>query len=130
MQVFRFIITSAAVIGVLSVTSILWPGFSDQPRPEPLATIYDRLSRTQQGNDLERILGVSDENQNKSGNIQTMVYTGVDRMVTGIRDAARHMMISRLYESFLAQYEKLPDEDKKYIRSRICAPEKQTPDNN
>lgn len=122
MQGFRtigFFVVGA--IGIIAI-SLLWPRFTDAPRPLPLTKIRDAVLLTQAGRNTANVPGVSDEASAAPVNIVETATNTVQSVISGVTAYAANTITVRIFDSLLTQFDQLPEEQKELFRQKICVP--------
>lgn len=119
MQTVRII---GAVIGgacIVAVLSVVWPIFSEDPRPEALTRVYGAVIETPLGQNLESVLGVA---SGEPLSVSSVVTTGTSAVVDAVTKSAQRAVTSKILESLAGQFEHLTQEEKEEFRALICEP--------
>jgi len=122
MQMFRII---GAVVGgalILAVVSVVWPRVSNDPRPDALTKVHDVVLETPLGQNLENVLGETDDATGAPLSIGAAVTTGTNAVVDAVTKSAQHAVTSKILESLAGQFQRLTEEEKDAFRAQVCEP--------
>lgn len=122
MPLFQFIGAAIGATVFVSLTSLLWPKVTSEPRPEALTRVRDVVMQTQVGQGIAQTLGVTDEVGVEPVNVADLVTTGTNAALDTVTKTAQHAVASRLLESVAKQFNELSEEEKATFRAQICQP--------
>jgi hypothetical protein len=122
MLIVRFILTLGILVACVAVISIVWPRFTNKPRPAPLTQIYEAVKQTPLGEQTANVLGVTTDTVPPM-DIQVVAGDIFKAAANSAKQKAQEFMISRVLIQFMKQYENLSDNDKTFVRANICQPE-------
>ncbi|MCX8008952.1 MAG: hypothetical protein N3A54_04610, partial [Patescibacteria group bacterium] len=111
----RFIIIVVFLFSVVSFLSLFWPRISNNPRPQPLASIYDVLMRTSLGQQASAVLGVSNEADVDFLSPQRIVEIVKKAFQDRIHDVIR----SHALRYLTSRFNDLPIEERKKILEEL-----------
>ena len=122
MPLFQFIGAALGAGVMLSLTSLIWPRVTIDPRPPVLTKVHDVVLQTEVGKNAAMVLGVSDESQVHPVSLPLLVQEGATAALDGVVTTVQHNATSKLMESLAKQFEKLPADEKAAFRAEICQP--------
>ncbi|MEK7533263.1 MAG: hypothetical protein AAB542_02405 [Patescibacteria group bacterium] len=122
MPLFQFIGATIGASVVISLASLVWPKVTSEPRPEALNRVRDVVMRTQVGQGVAQVLGVTDETGAAPIDVRSAAVTGTNMVIDSVTKSAQHAVTTRLMESLAKQFNGLPEEDKASFRAQICEP--------
>jgi len=122
MPFFQFIGAAIGVGAMLSLTSLIWPRVTSDPRPPALSKVRDAVLTTGAGQQAAQVLGVTDESQVERLDVATLVTRGAESVLNSVTETVRHNATAKLMESLATQFETLPEDEKEAFRARICKP--------
>ena len=126
-MILRIIITAfVAMIGVGSV-SIVWPRITSVRRPAPLQNLYNVITSTEVGRQVEDVLGAHTPEASGSANIGTIVGSMVSGIGTTIAKRVEQNVTEQAIEQLTHKFETLPPEQKAKIQDAICTPQSVSP---
>lgn len=126
MPLFQFIGAAIGASVVISVTSLIWPRVTREPRPEALSRVREVVMQTQMGQGVAQVLGVADETVAMPIDVNSAVSHTATYVIDSVTKSAQRAVTSRLIESIAKQFNELSEEDKASFRAQICVPP-QTP---
>lgn len=112
-----FALAGIVVIGI----SLLWSKFTTRSRPESLGAVREEVLKTQTGQDLANMLGVSDDSQ-KPINVPALSASIASSMSNAVTQKAQEVVTTQIIERLSKQYDGLPDNQKQELREFICKP--------
>ena len=114
----------AAVVAAVSVTSgsLLWPRFTDQPRPQVLERVKEAALTTEAGKNAALVLGVSDEKQIQKIRIDQMIVSGIDGVKNSLTARIETILVTQAVRELSRQFDKLPADQRTYIQEALCKP--------
>lgn len=115
---FQFILSVIIATVTLSGSSLLWPRFTTQPRPEFLNKVHDVVVSTGPGKQAATVLGVSDEAAVEPFSL-TGVQEGVKQAVT---NRVQEVVVGNAVNELSRQFETLPKDRKLQIQEALCKP--------
>lgn len=116
----KFLLTLLFVGVTLAVISLLWPRFSDQPRPVPLTQIRNTVVQTPLGAQAAMVLGVSDEASVQRFNLQTSVNDLTVSAAGVLQQRAQTVLTIHAVKQLQQQFQQLPQDQQEQIREVIC----------
>lgn len=122
MPVLQFIGAAVGATVMLSITSIVWPKVTSEPRPGALTKVHDMVMETKAGQDLANTLGVSDERAVQPVSISSVASSAVQNAVTAVSSQAQSAVTTHVLEMVVKQVEQLSPQDQEKFRQLICAP--------
>ena len=122
MPLFQFIGATIGASVVISLASLVWPKVTSEPRPEALNRVRDVVMRTQVGQGVAQVLGVTDETGAAPIDVRSAAVTGTTMVIDSVTKSAQHAVTTRLMESLAKQFNGLPEVDKASFRTQICEP--------
>ncbi len=122
MPLFQFIGAAIGASVAISVTSLVWPRVTREPRPEALSRVREVVMQTQVGQGVAQVLGVADEAVVQPLDVNSAVTSGATYIIDSVTKSAQHAVTARLIESVAKQFNELSEEDKASFRAQICVP--------
>lgn len=122
MPLFQFIGAAIGASVAISVTSLVWPRVTREPRPEALSRVREVVMQTQVGQGVAQVLGVADEAVVQPLDVNSAVTSGATYVINSVTRSAQHAVTARLIESVAKQFNELSEEDKASFRAQICVP--------
>lgn len=111
----KFVSVFGIALIALVLVTLLWPRFSDAPRPQPLARLNEIIRGTPAGQNAAAVLGVStDENVQK---LTPQVIIG--SIVTAAENRALDIVITNVVRTITQRFRDLPQEHQKRILEAI-----------
>ena len=115
--VFSLLLMLATVAG----GSIIWPKFSNQPRPEPLEQIHNVVKDTSLGKSFATILGVSSQSAEPI-NIASEASKISENIMKAAQERAAKIVVTQAVRQLVAQIGSLPPEEQAQIQELLCKP--------
>ncbi len=107
----------------MALASLLWPRFSDQPRPAALNQIRDMVMRTPLGFQTATVLGVSDESNLQRFNMQSTMGDLTASAASAVQQRAQTILTIQAVKQLSQQFKQLPPDQQEQIKQIICQPE-------
>ena len=104
MPLFQFIGATIGASVVISLASLVWPKVTSEPRPEALNRVRDVVMRTQVGQGVAQVLGVTDETGAAPIDVRSAAVTGTNMVIDSVTKSAQHAVTTRLMESLAKQF--------------------------
>lgn len=119
---FKFV-SALLVAGVtLVAVSLLWPRFTNLPRPEVLTRVREFVVQTPQGYEAANVLGVSDERNVEPFNVRIAAETMAYNVVNVLKKRATDVVVTQAVRQLQKKYEELPPEQQMQLQQIICVP--------
>ncbi len=113
----------AALLGtgfVVSTVSLLWPRFTQQPRPPQLERVREVVMKTPIGQQAATILGVSDEASIEPINVSSLAGSLAQQAGNVVTEKVAQEVTSRAVIQIISQIDKLPDAQRKTLEQAVC----------
>jgi hypothetical protein len=123
----NFVASSIISLVLLAGTSLIWPRFTDQPRPKILEDVKSVVMKTSVGKDASNVLGVSDEKNLIRIDPGKIVQGAVGQMTNAVEQRIQTIIVSNAVSQLQLQFEKLLPDQKEQIRQIICKPLEEKP---
>lgn len=120
-QMIKYILVAGAGAGVVALTSLLWPRFTNKPEPQSLETVRNTVLGTEIGQNTADLLGVS------QGDVTPINLSDAVSSVAGVVTSSVEQKVSQIVSDQVAaqvvkQYEQLPVPQKDRVVEIICKP--------
>lgn len=115
----------AALVGtgfVVSTASLLWPRFTQQPRPPQLEQVREIVMKTPIGQQAATILGVVDEASIEPINVSSIASTLTQQAGNVLTEKLTQEVTSRAVSQIISQIDKLPQDQRQILEQAICQP--------
>ncbi|MDO8451400.1 MAG: hypothetical protein Q7S76_00855 [bacterium] len=116
-----FFLSLAFSLVAVGIGSLVWPKLTANPRPEPLENVYDIVSKTSLGREIENVLGVTDQ-QETPVNIGSVAATLAGSAAHALEEKAQSIVVSQALMQIANQFDNLPEDQKEQIQEALCKP--------
>ncbi len=115
--------TAAAATGVVMVgTSLLWPRFTNQKRPEVLQAVHDTTLSTGVGKEAAKVLGVDNEETIKPLSVNQLAASVSGAFIAIVAEKTKEIVATQVSTQIVNQYMQLPQPQKTQVQELICKP--------
>jgi hypothetical protein len=111
----KFVSVFGIAVLVLLLATLLWPRFSDTPRPQPLARLNSIIRGTPAGQNVAAVLGVSTEDTVQKITLQSIVGS----IVTTAENRAIDIAVAQIVREISNRFRNLPQEHQQRILEAI-----------
>lgn len=118
----KFVITLLTAGVFMALVSLVWPRFSDQPRPEILNQMRQAVLRTPIGLQTATVLGVSDETTVQRFNMQSTMGDLTASAASAVQQRAQTILTIQAVKQLQQQFSQLPSDQQEQIKQIICQP--------
>src|SRR4030042_155018 len=120
--VVNFILALIVATMSLASGSLAWPKLTSHSRPKLLQEVHDVVLKTEPGQKMANVLGVTDESQ-----VQVINFGSLAASVSGsVRDAIQKRMqtivVGNAVNQLKGQFDKLPKDEQIQIQEALCKP--------
>ena len=122
MPLIQYVAAALASAVVISITSLVWPKVTAQPRPKQLTKVREMVMQTQVGQNVAQVLGVTDEATVKPMSVSEFVQEQATAVVTNVADSAQHAVTSQVLIQLSKKFNELPHDEQEQFRALICVP--------
>jgi hypothetical protein len=111
-------------VGVFGVTlsggSLVWPHFTNAPRPQLLQQVHDTVIKTAAGSKAAQVLGVTDDKKVQPINLGATVANIGNAVRSAAQKRVQTIVTAQIVGQLSNGYEKLPRDQQKQLREIIC----------
>jgi hypothetical protein len=118
----KYILVALITIAGISVLSIVWPRFFKQDRPELLKQVYNLVRSTPAGNQVNDVLGVTDQIEVVPTDFKTYSLNLLSQVTNSVENQAQNLIVKQALLQLVNQYQKLTEDQKKQVQQLICQP--------
>lgn len=123
MQLIKYFFVVVGTVAAVTLASLLWPKFSNRPRPEPLTKVREMVVETPLGREVASLLGVADESGVGSVDLTTTAASLAGSVASTVSQKAQETVVSGIVTQMLRQYETLPQPQKEKVQEAVCQSE-------
>ncbi len=121
-MIFQFLIALLGTGFVVSTASLIWPRFTEQPRPPQLEKVREVVMQTPVGQQAATVLGVADSGSIEPINISSLAGTLTQQAGSAVTEKVAQEVTSRAVSQIISQIDKLPEDQRQILQSAICQP--------
>jgi hypothetical protein len=111
-------------VGVFGITlsggSLVWPHFTNAPRPQLLQQVHDRVVKTPVGFQAARVLGVTDDKTIQPVNMGQVVGSVGNSIKSAVQKRAQSIITAQIVGQLSNRFEKLPKDQQKQLQEIVC----------
>lgn len=116
----RFIVGLIVAVVLSAGVSLLWPKFTNRPRPDMLETVHDQVLGTEIGEQAAEALGVSDDQAVKPIDPKQVLSSASSTVVQTVTNVTQTFVTEKVTEQIVNQWQNLPEEKKVEVKQIIC----------
>lgn len=121
MPLFQFITAALAGSLVVATASLVWPLVSTTPLPPALQTVRSIVLQTPAGEEVSKVLGVSDPTTTIPINVPEFVASKASEALGVAENAVRQSVTTTVITQLVTRFQQLPEDQKQTVRTVICA---------
>ncbi len=121
--VVQFILALAVAATSLAGSSLAWPRFTTQARPQLLERVREITLKTDAGQKAAQVLGVTDESKVEPISIGKMVSDGINGVKNTAEKRIQTIIVSNAVNELTRQFDRLSPDQKQYVQQALCKPQ-------
>jgi hypothetical protein len=118
--IIKYFIAGIFIFTILFITSILWPKFRSDQKPEFLQKIYSVGINTSPGQKLSNVLGVSIDKKIEPVSVTKLSEEMIKNTQNRIINYTQNIAVTYAVRQLLGLYANLEDNQKKELKDIIC----------